>query len=93
MNKKSFFAFLTIRLLNLQFNASQNMAPNIIAFRNNKNNSVYLTLYKDNINVTIIKLTNACYNEDITEFTEDKIEEIVSIIKIKLKLNIDLNGK
>jgi hypothetical protein len=88
MTKEIFFALMTVRILNLKFVADQGVNPNITSFRNNRGNSIYLTLNDNGVHVNVIKASMSCYNVQVGlfDFSEDKIETIAEIVKMKLQI-------
>ena len=94
---RTLLALLTVRFLNLHFNAEQSWNFNMVTFKNSKGNTLYLTFYPENntIEVLAYKVTARCYRKIIDNSDNDYhrdavIEQIALDIKTKLKLIVDI---
>jgi hypothetical protein len=96
------FALLTVRLLKLQFTASQSGNPDVIFLRNDKGNSIYLRMTGINgalgdrvIEIDVYKVSSRCYHKEIKYYDlQNKnvtVDSIAEDIKTKLKLTTDIN--
>lgn len=95
------FALLAVRILKLQFTASQSGNPDVIFFRNDKGNTIYMRLtgikgaLSDSvIEIDVYKVSSRCYHKELKYYnTENKdvtVDSIAEDIKLKLKLTTDI---
>lgn len=90
MKKETFFALMTMRILNLGFTANQSLNPDMVCFENSKGNRIYMTLKENSIDMNVMRISKTCYNPKIVSYSESIIEEVASKIKTNLKLTHDI---
>lgn len=95
MKVETFFALLTVRMLNLQFSAEQSWNPDMVHLTNKKGNSIYVKKTDTDLDISVYKQTASCFNRVVRahDMSEAVVDEIAESVKLKLKLKHDIKYK